>query len=233
MADQFVSDAAGGGGGSGITGLTATRIPYAATATTLADTSALEWDTTNKRIKILGSGTFGALSWGNWCGISAQNSGTVYAVLRDTANAAEAFFGTSSAVIAVGSSTNHPLNLTQNSNTRLALTGTQVVVTTGQALALGNSASAAGVISSTSNATKGTITLGSTLQIVESLGNAILGAQSALATSATDGFCYMPTGAGIPTGTPTAYTGKVAFYYDTTNNKIYIYNGAWKSVTLA
>ncbi len=64
-------------------------------------------------------------------------------------------------------------------------------------------------------------------------GNVILGNQAALATNATDGFAYLTSGAGVPTGAPTGYTGKVAFYYDTTNNKLYIYNGAWKSVTLA
>lgn len=52
---------------------------------------------------------------------------------------------------------------------------------------------------------------------------------SALATSATDGFLYLPTCAGTPTGVPTAYTGTCAFIYDTTNNKLYVYNGAWKS----
>lgn len=35
--------------------------------------------------------------------------------------------------------------------------------------------------------------------------------------------------AGTPTGTPTALTA----VYDTTNNKLYVYNGGWKSVTLA
>lgn len=64
-------------------------------------------------------------------------------------------------------------------------------------------------------------------------GNIVLGSLAALATNATDGFTYIPTSAGAPTGTPTAYTGKVAMEYDTTNNKLYVYNGAWKSVTLA
>jgi len=64
-------------------------------------------------------------------------------------------------------------------------------------------------------------------------GNTVLGAQAALATNATNGFTYIPTSAGAPTGIPTSYTGKVAMQYDTTNNKIYIYNGAWKAVTLA
>jgi hypothetical protein len=49
----------------------------------------------------------------------------------------------------------------------------------------------------------------------------------ALATNATDGFLYIPTCAGTPTGTPTAHTGRVAIVFDTTNNKLYIYDGSW------
>lgn len=64
---------------------------------------------------------------------------------------------------------------------------------------------------------------------LSSTGNVVLGQTVALATNATNGFAYMPSGEGTPTGVPTAFTGKVAFYYDTTNNKIYIYNGAWKA----
>lgn len=59
-------------------------------------------------------------------------------------------------------------------------------------------------------------------------GNIVPGNAAALATNATDGFLYMQTCAGTPTGVPTAYTGRVAFVYDSTNNIIYIYNGAWK-----
>jgi len=60
----------------------------------------------------------------------------------------------------------------------------------------------------------------------------IVGA-AALATTATDGFLYIPTAAGVPTGVPTAKTGRVPMVYDTTNNDFYIYNGAWKKIALA
>lgn len=56
-------------------------------------------------------------------------------------------------------------------------------------------------------------------------GNQILGDESALATTATNGFTYIPSGAGTPTGTPTSVTGKVPMYYDDTNQILYIYSG--------
>jgi len=61
----------------------------------------------------------------------------------------------------------------------------------------------------------------------------ISGSKVALATNATTGFLYIPTCAGTPTGTPSSYTGKVAFVYDTTNNKIYVYDGSWIGVNVA
>jgi hypothetical protein len=61
----------------------------------------------------------------------------------------------------------------------------------------------------------------STLDVVQ--GNA------ALATNATGGFFYVAGCAGTPTGTPTAYTGRVPIVVDTTNNKLYFYSGgAWR-----
>jgi hypothetical protein len=56
----------------------------------------------------------------------------------------------------------------------------------------------------------------------------------ALALSATDGFLYIPTVSGGPTGTPTSQSGRVPIVYDSTDNRLYVYNGgAWKSVTLS
>lgn len=62
---------------------------------------------------------------------------------------------------------------------------------------------------------------------VTSEGGTVLGGQAALATNATAGFTYFPSCAGTPTGTPNAFTGKVPFVFDTTNNRAYYYNSSW------
>jgi len=60
-------------------------------------------------------------------------------------------------------------------------------------------------------------------------GNIVAGGSVALATTATDGFLYVPTCAGTPTGTPTAITGMAPIVVNTTNNKLYFYSGgAWR-----
>lgn len=60
-------------------------------------------------------------------------------------------------------------------------------------------------------------------------GDTKINGASAISTSATGKFFVIPMCAGTPTGTP-ANNGSVV--YDTTNNKLYVYNGSWKSVTL-
>ncbi len=60
-------------------------------------------------------------------------------------------------------------------------------------------------------------------------GTTIVGT-AALATTATDGFIYVPTCAGVPTGVPTTYTGTAPIVIDTTNNRLYFYSGgAWRN----
>jgi hypothetical protein len=62
------------------------------------------------------------------------------------------------------------------------------------------------------------------------LGSFALGI-TALPTNATDGFIYIPSCAGAPTATPTTQGACVPIVYDTTNNYLYVYNGAWKKTT--
>ena len=65
---------------------------------------------------------------------------------------------------------------------------------------------------------------------ITSDGNIVAGGSSVLATNATNGFLYVPTCAGTPTGTPTAITGMVPIVVDTTNNRWYFYSGgAWRN----
>jgi len=52
-------------------------------------------------------------------------------------------------------------------------------------------------------------------------------------TAMKDGFIRIPSAAGAPTGVPTSIAGTVPLYYDSTNNKIYVYNGSWKQVGLS
>jgi len=60
-------------------------------------------------------------------------------------------------------------------------------------------------------------------------GNVVAGGSVALTTTATDGFLYVPTCAGTPTGTPTAITGMAPIVVNTTNNKLYFYSGGvWR-----
>ena len=64
---------------------------------------------------------------------------------------------------------------------------------------------------------------------IDSNGNFRAGAAAALATTATNGFLYVPTCAGVPTGVPTAITGMAPIVVNTTNNKLYFYSGgAWR-----
>jgi hypothetical protein len=64
---------------------------------------------------------------------------------------------------------------------------------------------------------------------ITSAGNIVAGGSAALATTASNGFLYVPTCVGTPTGTPTTITGMAPIVVDTTNNKLYFYsNSAWR-----
>lgn len=119
-------------------------------------------------------------------------------------------------------------------------TGTNTVYTkysnTGGDLYIGRNGSAGGLLTGSDNYA-GVINVGGahplqmgtngTLYLTLSIGGSLVLGTAALSTSATNGFLYITSCAGTPTGVPTAYTGRVPLQYDSTNNKLYIYDGGW------
>lgn len=54
------------------------------------------------------------------------------------------------------------------------------------------------------------------------------------ATSATEGFLYIPSVNGAPSGAPAAYTGAVPLVYDRSNNRLYVRSGGtWRYAAVA
>ena len=72
-----------------------------------------------------------------------------------------------------------------------------------------------------------TTTTGTVRLTADTNGNVAVGT-AAIATNATNGFLYIPSCAGTPTGTPTTKTGLVPLVIDTTNHKLYFYDGLWR-----
>ena len=65
--------------------------------------------------------------------------------------------------------------------------------------------------------------------LFDKYGNVIFGnGTAAKGTTATDSFLMIPTCAGAPTGVPAhTYASSVPIIFDSTNNKIYVYDGGW------
>jgi len=63
-------------------------------------------------------------------------------------------------------------------------------------------------------------------------GQSVVCGSAAIATTATDGFLYIPSCAGTPTGTPTTFTGRIPLIYDSTNDFLYVYRSGWKKSTV-
>lgn len=139
---------------------------------------------------------------------------------------------------------------TSNGNTNLTAmpngTGNGSAIALGNTTALGTNGSQfvqlavssttssilSGTIGGTGTALPFTITVGATTNMtVSTAGNVSIGTAS-LATNATNGFPYIPTCAGTPTGAPTAITGYAPMVIDSTNNKLYFFaGGSWRLVT--
>ena len=65
--------------------------------------------------------------------------------------------------------------------------------------------------------------------------NGLVVGKGGISTSGTEGFLWIPAVAGVPTGVPDGFqaSGTTAICYDTADNKLYAYNGGWKTVTLS
>lgn len=68
-----------------------------------------------------------------------------------------------------------------------------------------------------------------TIGLIVDTNQSVRAGVASLATTATNGFLYIPSCAGTPTGTPTAVTGMAPMVVDSTNNKLYVYiGGSWQ-----
>lgn len=77
-----------------------------------------------------------------------------------------------------------------------------------------------------------TLPASGTVVSITSTGDTAVGG-GLLLTTAVAGFLYVDTCSGTPTGVPTGSTGRVPLVFDTSTDKLYIYNGSWKSTTVA
>lgn len=107
--------------------------------------------------------------------------------------------------------------------------GPQAIATDGTVTQIvGYSASSFAFNGTISNHAWALLTNNTTRVEVSPTGNFVIGT-AALLTTATNGFLYVPTCAGTPTGTPTSYSGAAPIVIDTTNNKLYFYSsGQWR-----
>lgn len=115
--------------------------------------------------------------------------------------------------------------------------GGDLTITSGNGTGTGGSGSI--IFQTASAGTTGSTANSMTKRLsVDKPGNVIVGSTAgSLATTATDGFLYIPSMAGVPTGSATAYTGTVAMVVDTSSGagagRLYIRVGStWRYVAL-
>jgi len=125
------------------------------------------------------------------------------------------------------------VNLNGTSGTGVNVAGSTIRINPG--LSTGNADGGSLIVRTSPPGSSGTSINGFVERVaVDAKGNVVLNASGfALQTTSTDGFTYIPTCAGTPTGVPTTKAGTVALIFDTTNNRFYIYDGGWISVLLA
>lgn len=242
---------------TGLIGLTSTQLLYGSSAGAIAQSSSLTYTDSTKVLKLTSSAavdtalTVETTATGQQAYIESKVSGTTgqdpqlrltipsgtswYAAVDNSAS--DVFcIGTSTSVgaarvLQLDSGTNNVIRFGPDCTGQTIVTAGNtphqiIALSTGGAsptLTLGTDTSGSALVLRTANTTRVTVT---------AAGSVVVGTgAAALATNATDGFLYIPTCAGTPTGVPSAQTGTVALVYDTTNNKMYVYNAAWKGGT--
>jgi hypothetical protein len=159
----------------------------------------------------------GGVPGDSWVRIAAANGER----LRLTSNS-EAIFGNGDAEATPNAAT---IRGTNGSGTNIA--GAALLIQGGRGTGSANGGAVS--IRTAAPGSSGTTLNGVTERLrVPAVGGVVVGT-AALATNATDGFLYVPTCAGTPTGTPTTQTGTAPIVVDTTNNKLYFYSdGQWR-----
>lgn len=196
---------------------TSGRIPYATTNGRLVDSSNLVYDSGNVRLGIGGtpSKIFHA---------QASSSGEVAGVVQNTSTGAAAYTGW---FVANSSLSNYVwLYKTSTGYTTSGLytQGSGGLQNTSGHLVISNTAASSDI----AFAVGGMATTDEAMRI-DSARNVSVG-NAAIATNAANGFLYIPTCAGTPTGTPTAKTGRAPIVWDSTNKKLYVYDGGWNAM---
>lgn len=101
------------------------------------------------------------------------------------------------------------------------------------ALFLEDSGTTAGSLYVGSSGNEFRVVTGSNVALAIDVNRSTTVGPATLATTATDGFFYIPGCAGVPTGVPTAKAGRIPMAVDTTNNRFYMYvNSAWRYAAL-
>jgi hypothetical protein len=67
----------------------------------------------------------------------------------------------------------------------------------------------------------------------DSVIGSIVCSNGSLATNAADGFLHIPSTQGIPTTEPNHFLGTAPLVFDTTNDRLYAWNGSWKSTMVS
>lgn len=193
---------------------TSGRIPYVTTNGRLVDSANLVWDNSNARVGVGAAATTpgttvhaGQSVSAGQAGVRAENTNaTGYAGFENyTSSGRRGYFNSAGASSSFGGI--------------FAAGDTFVGTATGGNLSVISEAAAVRLVSG------GTATTNIRLE-ADANGNVAIG-NAALATNATNGFLYIPSCAGTPTGVPTTKTGRNAMVWDSTNKKLYVYDGSW------